>query len=221
MIVEIDPGVMHDRRVRFGFALGPGIPGPLTNDLGRQRGLRKDLARRVYHGLGFYLHARVDQRPHDATRLRAKLMKTLPHLEQFEGDRVIRTGFEMRMTKRCDECGRAIGKRMADIEERPYVTCRNTKCAAIYKVTRIDSDTAHWDLVQENVICPKCQAANWFGAHAMKRGAQTQSTFNCCGCGAAYQFFDYIMIKERESAFVDDGTTSLWCEADAGRQPSV
>jgi hypothetical protein len=122
----------------------PGIPGPLTNDLGRQTGLRRELARRIYHGLGFYLHARTDQQPHDPVRLRTKLLKTLPHLEQFEGDRIIITGFEMRTRKRCDACGRTIGKRMADLEDKPYVTCRNEKCVAIYHVTRVDAGTAHW-----------------------------------------------------------------------------
>ncbi|HEX6096904.1 MAG TPA: hypothetical protein VF432_11315 [Thermoanaerobaculia bacterium] len=206
MITEIDPGVIYDRHVRIGLAPAPGVPGRLTNDLGRQTGLRKELARRIYHGLGFYLHARVDRHPHDVTRLRAKLMKTLPHLERFEGDRIIITGFQMRTTKRCDDCGRAIGRRMADIEERPYAACKNTKCGAIYNVTRVDGTTAHWKLVQENLKCPKCQADNWLGVHIMKRGAQNQSSFNCRGCGTTYQLFDNIMVKEKDPTSAGGGT---------------
>lgn len=205
MIVEIDPGVMRDRRVRVGFERAPGAPGPFT-DMGGQTGLRKELARRIYHALGFYLHARVDRQPHDAQRLRAKLLKTLPHLERFEGDRIIMTGFEMRTTKRCDVCGRVIGKRMADIAEKPYAICTTTKCAAVYTVKRVDNDKAEWKMVQENLKCPKCQADNWFGAHELKRGVKNNSTFNCRGCPTVYQLFDYIMIKERDSEFTPHET---------------
>src|SRR5947207_2664742 len=65
MIADIDPGVAHDRRLRMGIEVSPGVPAPNMSDMGGQTGLRKDLAKRLWNGLGFYLHARVDQRPHD------------------------------------------------------------------------------------------------------------------------------------------------------------
>ena len=200
MIADIDPGVTHDRRLRIGPETSPGIPATRMWEMGSQTGLRRDLARRLWNGLGFYLHARFDQRAHDPVKLRAKLEKVLPRLEQFRSDRVIMSGFEMRATSKCQDCGRALARRMAALKDDPYVVCPSKACGAVYKVTDVDARNAEWQMVQENLKCEKCGADNWLGVHALKRGAVNKSTVTCCGCQFVYQLNEYVLITEVSNA---------------------
>jgi len=199
MIADIDPGVTHDRGLRIGRETQPGVPAAVMLDMGMQTGLRKDLARRLWNGIGFYLHARTDQRPHDSAKLRAKLEKILPRLEQFRGDRLIMSGFELRTTSKCKECGRGMGRRVAAVKDNPYVTCPSTGCGAIYKLTEIGERHVEWNLLQENLKCDKCGADNWLGVHAWKKGAKGNATVTCSGCKFVYQLFEYVMVKEFEN----------------------
>jgi len=194
MIAEIDPGVHHDRTLSFGPQPAPGVAAKEMYSLGKQSGLRKDLARRIYHGLGAYLHARVDQEPHNYVRLRTKLLKVLPLLEKFEGDRVIMSGFAMRSTFNCEGCGRIIKQRIENTEIK-VVTCPNTKCGAIYEYFEENGQPRH-RMLQQNVKCHKCGTDNWFGEHKLRRGAEERATFNCFGCKRKYQFLPYVMIRD-------------------------
>jgi len=165
-------------------------------DMGRQTGLRKDLARRLWNGLGFYLHARVDQKPHHAAKLRQKLEKVLPRLEEFREDRIIVNGFDRRTTSKCQDCGRSMSRRLGAVKDNPYMNCPSRKCGAIYMITDVDGRRARWDLVQENLKCKKCGADNWLGLHVWKRGAHENAMLACSGCSTKYQLFEYVLVKE-------------------------
>ncbi len=196
MIADIDPGATRDRRLRMGFPAQEGEPAKVMYDLGPQTGLRKDLARRLWNGLGYYLHARVDGQAHNPIDLRKKLEKVLPRLEQFRGDRVIMSGFDVRTTSKCQLCGRTMARRMSAIKENPYIECPNRDCGAIYEITEADEAMAHWKMVQASIGCKRCGTENWLGVHAWKHGAQTGGTLTCCECKTTYRLVEYITLTE-------------------------
>jgi hypothetical protein len=187
MIADIDPGITHSRSLRAGFEPAPGVRATTMFLRGAQTGLRRDLARRIYNGLGFYLHARVDGRPHDAMRLRRKLEKILPRLEEFRADRLIMSGFEPRFTFKCEGCDRSLAKRLAAVAADPYVTCPNGQCQAIYEITELGDGKGHCKMIQENLLCTRCSADNWLGIHQWKKLAQENGTVKCRGCPATYE----------------------------------
>ena len=188
MLADIEPRISSDVVLSFGVEPSPGAQPKQMYVMGRQSGISKDLVRKAYHALGFYLHARVDQAPHDPVRLRKKLEKLIPYLEKFRGDTVISSGFAARSTFRCQECGRSISKRPHTLEKDPYVTCPNKNCRAVYEVGEEEEPGRHpWKMLQHNLVCPECGAANWFGVHKLEAGAAAHATFNCNGCHAKYR----------------------------------
>lgn len=197
MIVAIDPGVHEDRSLRMGLETSPGVPAPQLFSLGRQSGLRRDLARRLYHGLGFYLHARIDQQPHNAARLRRHLERLIPALERFEGDRILISGFDPRSTFNCTECGRPIRKRLINLAKNPLAVCPNERCGAVFKTLERGEAVEH-QLLQETFECPACHSDNWIGIHLLRRGARSKGRLTCRGCSRVYRVIEAVSLVPEE-----------------------
>lgn len=193
MITELDPHVERDMVLRFGFESAPGVPAKQMHTLGRQSGLSRALLQKTYHALGFYLHARVDQKDHDSTRLRRKLLKLLPYLEKFEGDRVITSGFFPQVSFACQICGRTLVKRARSIAENPYLECG--RCGCVYVFEEKSEGITH-KLLEHNVKCQDCEADNWIPHHELKRGAEQRSRFTCSACGSVFQMSPYIQFSK-------------------------
>jgi transposase-like protein len=202
MISEIDPGVLHDRTLTFGSESSPGVLAGPMYVMGTHTGLRRDLARRIWNGVGFYLHAPVISGEHDYDKLRKKLAKTIPRLQTFQSDRVLAGGFAERSHFKCSSCGRAIAKRTATIEETPWVVCPNTKCGAIYECFHEGDQVGH-KMLQESVKCKKCGSDNWLGVHQLKEAAQKNGFVRCCQCDATYQLFEYVLVKDAKPEDVE------------------
>jgi transposase-like protein len=202
MISEIDPGVYHDRTMSMGLQSPTGGPAGPMYLIGKQTGLRRDLARRIWNGIGFYLHAPVVKGEHDYERLRLKLEKEIPRLETFQTDRSLGGGIAERSHFKCSSCGRAIAKRTATIEETPWVVCPNTKCGAIYECFREGEQVGH-KMLQDSVKCSKCGSDNWLGVHQLKEAAQKNGFVNCCQCDATYQLFEYVLVKDAKPEDVE------------------
>ena len=124
MIADIDPMVVHDSVIRIGAQPALGVAPAKMIEMGRQSGLSKDLVRKVYHKLGFYLHARVDRKPHDPDHLRKRLLKLLPYLQKYENDTIIFAIGE-RYHFNCQACGRPVAKRSEHLERDSFITCPN------------------------------------------------------------------------------------------------
>jgi DNA-directed RNA polymerase subunit RPC12/RpoP len=199
MIADIDPGVTKDRTLSIGYESAPGVPASEMHVMGTQSGISKELVRKAYHALGFYLHARLDGEPHDLAKLRKKLNKLLPDLEKFEGDRVIMSGFTAQVTFKCGECQRPIVKRVETLEETPYVKCPNKTCGALYKVTP-HGDLYEHRMLEQNVVCKGCGADNWVGSHALERAAEQNGSMQCRQCGMGYQVRRFIHVDPLESS---------------------
>jgi DNA-directed RNA polymerase subunit RPC12/RpoP len=195
MIADIDPNLQHDSVLRIGPQPGPGLPPTQMFEIGRQSGLSKDLVRKVYHKLGFYLHARTDRNEHDATHLRKRLLKLMPYLEKFENDTTI-SAIAERLTFQCQACGRPIAKRTEHITRDPYVRCPNTRCGAMYK--HIEGN-AH-KMLQHNMKCERCGGDNWLDVHRIEQRLERGETVTCRECHAEYELQRYVLFKRKESA---------------------
>lgn len=193
MISDIDPMVQHDSVMRLGVQPGPGLPATKMVTMGRQSGLSKDLVRKVYHKLGFYLHARTDRKPHDSAHLRKRLLKLLPYLEKYENDTII-SAIAERLHFTCQACGRPILKRSEHLERDLYVTCPNSRCGALYKSTEQNTHK----MLQHKMKCEVCQSDTWLDVHLLQQGAKEGRTVTCRHCPAEYRLERWIMFKRIE-----------------------
>lgn len=198
MIAEIDPGVQHPQTISFGFQPAPGVRAKEKHVLGRQSGFRRDLARKIWYALGFYLHTRPDREEHDATRLRKTLEKVAARLEVYEQDRVIAGGGALRSFFKCQDCGRSISKRVRSIADNPYVQCPNSVCGAVYHCVEKPNRIVEHTMLQENLVCKKCGGDNWLGIHRLRRGAEQNAIMNCSGCKVQYRMVEYVTLKDAQ-----------------------
>ncbi len=196
MIADIDPTVAHDSEIRIGEQPAPGVAPTQMIVLGRQSGIGKDLLRKVYHKLGFYLHARTDQRPHDPSHLRKRLLKLLPFVEKFRGDTLSGRGLAEKAYFKCIACGRPIVQRTERAGRNPLVTCPNKRCGAIHEYIETDiPGVSEHKLLQHNMKCEKCGSDNWLDVHKLEQGANEGMIVNCCACQAKYQLRKWIRFE--------------------------
>lgn len=199
MLVDIDPYVQKDRVLSIGPEPRPGEAPSQMHVIGRQSGLDKALVRGYYHALGFYLHARTNQKPHDYAKLKRKLTKLLPRLEKFRGDTVL-DGFAERVSLQCTECGRPVAKRTEALTRNAYLTCPNRNCCAMFECEETTEAHARLRLLQENLKCTECGVDNFFGVHLLRRGSETGAIIRCTGCGAKRQLRLYVTAIPLETA---------------------
>lgn len=196
MIADMDPYVSQDREIRIGAQPAPGVPPARMIVLGRQSGIGKDLIRKVYHKLGFYLHARVDQKPHDPGHLRKRLQKLLPFLEKFRADNLLGGGIAEKAHFKCSVCGRPIVHRTEQAKRNPLVKCPNKRCGAIHKYIETGkADESMHKVLQHNMKCEKCGESNWFDVHKLEEGANERAVVNCHSCDAQYELQRWVMFK--------------------------
>lgn len=195
MIEEIDPGIHHDVTLSFGPESSPGVLAGPMYVMGSQTGIRKDLARRMWNGVGYYLHAPVTGGEHDASKMKAKLEKVAAHLERYRNDRVLAGGLALRSSTKCMKCQRPISKRVQTIKDNPLITCPNSRCGAIYECSE-EGERVMFKMLEHNVKCNKCQNDNYLPVHELKKAAQENAFIRCGSCPAVYQAVEYIMFKE-------------------------
>src|SRR5690349_18427967 len=195
MIADIDPTVVHDSVISMGAQPALGVPPTRMVVIGRQTGLSKDLARKVYHKLGFYLHARTDRKRHDAAHLRKRLLRLLPYLDKYENDTIIFAGGE-RYHFNCEACGRPVAKRSEHLERDPYVKCPNRRCGAIYEY---HADGRH-KMLQQKVVCEVCGTDNWCDLHLQIWRAESGAPAYCVECKAEYKVFKYLQVQRSQPA---------------------
>lgn len=208
MIADIDPMVQHDSILRMGEQPAPGVVPTRMIVLGKQTGLSKDLVRKVYHKLGFYLHARTDGNDHDPAHLTKRLLKFIPYLERYENDTVI-SAIAERIHFSCQACGRPIAKRTEHIERNPYVRCPNRRCGAIYKHV----DGSVHKMLQHKHKCEVCGTDNWLDVHRLEQGADTGASIFCVECKTEYKLGRYVLFERVHSsesmpADTADGSTT-------------
>jgi hypothetical protein len=211
MIADIDPMVVHDSVISMGPQPASGVAATRMFVIGRQSGLSKDLVRKVYHKLGFYLHARTDREPHDAAHLRKRLLRLLPYLEKYENDTIIFAGGE-RYHFNCEACARPVAKRSEHLDRDPYVKCPNSRCGAIYEYY---ADRRH-KMLQHKVICEACGTENWFDLHLQMWRAKSGASAYCVECNAEYKVFKYLQAQRVQPASSDNASS-----AEAHESPSA
>jgi DNA-directed RNA polymerase subunit RPC12/RpoP len=190
MIADIDPMVQHDSELRMGPQPAFDVPATQMFVVGKQTGISKDLVRKVYHKLGFYLHARTDRENHDPAHLKKRLLKFIPYLERYENDTVI-SAIAERIHFACQACGRPIAKRTEHIERDRHVRCPNRRCGAIYEFV---GDNTH-KLLQYNHKCEVCGADNWLDVHRLEAGANTGASVICNQCNTKYRLCRYVLFQ--------------------------
>ncbi len=196
MIADIDPDVSQDREIRMGEQPGPGLPPTRMFVLGRQSGLSKDLIRKVYHKLGFYLHARTDQKPHDPSHLRKRLEKLLPYLERYRSDTLRGGGIAEKAYFKCVVCGRPVVHRVERAKLQPLIKCPNKNCGAIHEYieTGNPKESLH-KVLQHNLKCVTCGADNWLDVHRLEEGANVGAIVNCHACPTRYRLQRYVQFQ--------------------------
>jgi hypothetical protein len=190
MIADIDPLVQHDSILRIGRQKAPGEAATSMVEIGRQSGISKDLIRKVYHKLGYYLHARVDRASHDPEHLRKRLLKLFPYLEKFEGDTSI-SAIAERVHFNCTLCSRPIAKRTEHLTRDRFVKCPNSRCGAVYE--HVDG-TSH-KLLQHAMKCEVCEKETWFAVHMLQDLSGRGGLVECCECKTQYRLERWIMFK--------------------------
>lgn len=193
MLVDIDPYVETGRVLSMGFEPSPGAEPREMHVIGRQSGASRKLVSRYYHALGFFLHARTDQRSHDFVKLRRKLAHLLPHLEKFRSDTVL-DGFATRVSLKCPLCGRPIAKRAEAAARDPYLTCPNSRCGAMFECMETDDQegSARFRLVERQITCKSCKTKLFFPLHFLIEGSEIGARIRCKPCGAVAQLARFI-----------------------------
>lgn len=196
MISDIDPHVTQDREFRMGVQPAAGVPPKEMIVMGRQSGIGKDIIRKVYHKLGFYLHARTDQKAHDPEHLRKRLEKYLPFVERYRSDSMLGGGVAVKANFKCQACGRPIVHREERAKRNPYITCPNKQCGAIFKYLETDDpEQSMHKLLQHDLKCENCGDINWLDIHKLQEMAETRGLVNCHTCNTKYQVQPWIVFQ--------------------------
>ena len=170
-LLECDPHVEGDIRISF-------VDSDDEIFLQRQnKAVTKQLINRYWHKLGSYLHASMTAEELDLVKLSPFLRATVEGLRAYSADKIL-SNIRSLASFKC-ECGRTIRRNSEALKIKPYVTCPDVKCGAMWQYAKRDG-MGTFTLVTHSYTCPSCKAVSKFGAHLAVDGL----TITCCNCEA-------------------------------------
>ena len=147
---------------------------------GHQTPATRELLKRYYQKLGSYLHASVDGKTRDETRMRQFLESALTRIDEHCRQTTVIHNGGLYFQHSC-VCGRMIKRNFFAVGFRPVVQCPDEKCSAIYDVKIIKGGSL-WRLRHIEFKCSKCRVKTPVGTHVIEVGR----SFQCIGCGVIY-----------------------------------
>ncbi|WP_428304573.1 DUF5677 domain-containing protein [Lacipirellula sp.] len=167
-ILECDPDANQDSRLAFGQAGENGVTNWADTIL-EAKAPNKQLLKKHYHRLGFYLHAPVDMVAPKLEKWRIDLEKASSALSEFKVGQAL-SNFRELVDIPCNCCGRTVYRNKRGVEATGEMRCLNPECRAIYDV-RFEGDAAHFQLRQESFNCQRCGTTNFIPTSAIGEGA--------------------------------------------------
>lgn len=147
---------------------------------GQQPPVTRKLLKQYYQKLGSYLHAPVDGKDRDLSKMKQFLIAALTRIEQHCRETTVIHNGGLFFHHTCI-CGRTIKRNFIAAGFGRNAQCPDPACRAIYDVQIVEGGS-RWQLRLTDFKCLKCRVTTPIAFHRLVNGYR----FTCIGCSAGY-----------------------------------
>jgi len=156
ILLEIDPHADKSSTISIGIEEEYGKPAKEMTLLGTDRVLSLSEIKKYYDKLGSYLHTEsIDQSSKNKGPKPDGMLKrcneVIKILDEVISSPVFNSDMRVMSTTTCQECGKAIARRVPDQNKKLIATCID--CVATYDMFSKDDGTISWIARGENINC--------------------------------------------------------------------